>query len=101
MRDLVYLGQTDRVFLLISSGSGTAYALMKKKGDADNLLLYGLTAAEWPQCDLWPGSVLQEQFPYRAVKLLQQLIFIQCTRLIIDVFWQKDNRLSYYDIDKR
>ena len=47
--ELIYLGQTDKSILSDPNkqGYGTAYALMKKNGDANNLLLYGLTVAEW------------------------------------------------------
>ena len=97
--DLVYLGQTDRSILTDKPGSGTAYALMKKKGDADNLLLYGLTAAEWPNATYGP-ICFTRTIPISRCEAFATADFYTMHQTNNLIYFIKDNRLSYYDIDK-
>lgn len=97
--DLVYLGQTDRSILTDKPGSGTAYALMKKKGDAGNLLLYGLTAAEWPNATYGPIRFTRT-IPISRCEAFATADFYTMHQTNNLIYFIKDNRLSYYDIDK-
>lgn len=97
--DLIYLGQTDgSVDPEHPTNYGTAYALMQKKDDRDNLLLYGLTSYEW-----YNGSYSPIRFartiPASRCEAFATADFYTMHQTSNLIYFVKNNRLSYYNID--
>lgn len=97
--DLIYMGQTDgSVDPEHLTNYGTAYALMQKKNDRNNLLLYGLTSYEWYSGTYGPIRFAREISVSRCEAFATADFYtMHQTRNLI--YFIKDNRLSYYDID--
>ena len=98
--ELIYLGQTDKSILSDPNkqGYGTAYALMKKNGDANNLLLYGLTVAEWYNATYGPIRFART-IPVSRCEAFATADFYTMHQTNNLIYFIKDNQLSYYDID--
>lgn len=98
--ELIYLGQTDKSILSDPNkqGYGTAYALMKENGDANNLLLYGLTVAEWYNATYGPIRFART-IPVSRCEAFATADFYTMHQTNNLIYFIKDNQLSYYDID--
>lgn len=97
--DLIYMGQTDgSVDPEHLTNYGTAYALMQEKGDRDNLLLYGLTSYEWYSGTYGPIRFSRE-IPVSRCAAFASADFYTMHQTRNLIYFIKDNRLSYYDID--
>ena len=97
--DLIYMGQTDgSIDPEHLTNYGTAYALMQKKDDRDNLLLYGLTSYEW-----YTGAYSPIRFartiPVSRCEAFATADFYTMHQTRNQIYFIKDNQLSYYDID--
>ncbi len=97
--DLIYMGQTDgSVDPEHLTNYGTAYALMRKKDDRENLLLYGLTSYEWYSGTHGPIRFARE-IPVSRCEAFASADFYTMHQTRNQIYFIKDNRLSYYDID--
>lgn len=97
--DLIYLGQTDgSVDPESLTNNGTAYALMQKKDDAENLLLYGLNSREWYSAAYGPIRFAR-MIPVSRCEAFASADFYTMHQTNNLIYFVKDNRLSYYDID--
>ena len=97
--DLIYMGQTDgSVDPANLENNGAAYALMQKKDDRDNLVLYGLNSMEW-----WDGEYGPIRFartiPVSRCEAFASADFYTMHQTSNLIYFIKDNRLSCYDID--
>lgn len=97
--DLLYLGQTDRsVDPEYQSNNGTVYALMQKRGDSENLILYGLNSREFADAAYGPIRFAREIPISRCPEFANADFYtMHQTRNII--YFIKDNVLSSYDVD--
>lgn len=97
--DLLYFGQTDKsVDPDYATNNGTLYALMQKKGDTENLQLYGLNNREVASALYGPIRFAREIPVARCPEFADADFYtMHQTRNII--YFIKDNVLSYYDID--
>ena len=96
--DLIYLGQTDKK-IAGEYNWGTAYALMRKKGDMENLQLYGLHSQEFDAADYAPIRFART-IPVSRCRAFANADFYTMHQTSNIIYFIKDNRLSYYDIDE-
>ena len=96
--DLIYLGQTDKK-IAGEYNWGTAYALMRKKGDMENLRLYGLHSKEFDAADYAPIRFART-IPVSRCSAFANADFYTMHQTSNIIYFIKDNRLSYYDIDE-
>ena len=97
--NLIYMGQTDgSVDPEHLTNCGTAYALMQKKDDPNNLLLYGLSSNEWYTGSYGPIRFARE-IPVSRCEAFATADFYTMHQTRNMIYFIKNNKLSYYDID--